>query len=326
VGILSLFEFKNLVVKQGNTTTIQGRMICRSLQLYREARFYSSPLFTSQFAPKPYFTWYNAWLGDYCIIMEQVQGKHLPFVQQVLINCPASLDDKLIALFEQVADFHAKHWEDPALLSQSWLKGSNWYGKQGQGAYVQKVTRAKEMFFNSTRLHLLPLGLSTLMKQWFEIPAEQHFGQLQQHIAIAPFTLCHGDFHNGNILLDKDHFTFLDFSEVGVFDPIYDLAQFILSDVDGRLYSRLIKGLIAKWHVKIAVSCSVKDTYNVQMCYLTLLQAGMNRWMYLLAVLIGMPQVQEERIQFWSHNLMHWHKLLCVEEGVVEEKCFFFKY
>ena len=48
-----------------------------------------------------------------------------------------------------------------------------------------------------------------------------------------PLTLTHGDFHPKNLFLTHDgQIIFTDFCEVGLGDPMSDLVQYIISDIE----------------------------------------------------------------------------------------------
>ncbi|CAM9410060.1 unnamed protein product [Choristocarpus tenellus] len=181
----------------------------------------------------------------------------------------------LEAIFSMSADIHARHWQNKWLLKseQNWLKGSAWYAGQGRTEWELAMQfgrssweRAKRRFGcsssgecgilagsgketqcsdNSDQVFSLSSKLVRIVDESFALSS---WKLLQAHLCdpSVPWTLCHGDFHASNMFafagLEKSDYShggiglaLCDWSEVGPWEPMTDLAQLAISDLSPSL-------------------------------------------------------------------------------------------
>jgi hypothetical protein len=109
----------------------------------------------------------------------------------------------------------------------------------------------------------------------------------------------------------------LDWSEVGAFDPVFDLSQILISDLHGSEYELLVPVLIQVWHARVrelvlerkGYDIAKTDGYSLEVAFASILKAGMQRWTFLLAALNGFPQVSDAAIAYFAFNLSCWKRL-----------------
>ncbi|KAH9251070.1 hypothetical protein BASA81_011130 [Batrachochytrium salamandrivorans] len=312
----------NVVVKTSSNSSVQGREQCRILQTWREAKFYQhlsgfAPT-ALEFLPQVFYSEYSETWGDFCLVMERVDGEVLTelLVMGAEEHSPLPL---LRDLFTQLAVFHSSSPHPEQLLKENqWLKGADWYWGRGKLEYETKVNFAKQCWAQGkhTRGRLIPQLLLHRM-DYALCEDEANFEKMVQHMQTTFLCLHHGDFHAGNVIkrpsTANQAFAFLDLSEIGVFDPTYDLAQFLISNVDGKWYEELLLPLVSAWHDKL--DNPKPDEFTKEVAYQNLLLAGVNKWIYLLGILIGFPSVGDEKITYWADNLTKWIQLLERELG-----------
>ncbi|GIQ86472.1 hypothetical protein KIPB_008334, partial [Kipferlia bialata] len=146
------------------------------------------------------------------------------------------------------ARMHAATWCDPKVMALKWLKGVRFFDGSGQAVWQKGLddcralwARGKERFATEDGLTLSP-KLERIMDQSL---AAASFESMHAHITdpSTPFALCHGDFHAANMFLRPqptpytpcpeamaDRLVYVDWSEVGVWEPVTELAQMIMSD------------------------------------------------------------------------------------------------
>lgn len=320
-GVAGLVQHCTLsvVVKTSSNSSAQDREMCKVLQTWREAKFYQhlsgfAPA-ALEFLPQVFYSEYSETWGDFCLVMERVDGQVLTelLVMGTQEHSPLPL---LRDLFMQLAVFHSSSPQPEQLLRDNqWLKGADWYRGLGKREYEGKVAFARQCWAQGkrTRGGLIPELL--LRRMDFALcEDEANFDKMVQHMQTTLLCLHHGDFHAGNVIKRPGQaFAFIDLSEIGVFDPTYDLAQFLISNVDGKWYEDVLQPLVSAWHDKL--DNSRPDEFTKEVAYQNLLLAGVNKWIYLLGILIGFPSIGDEKIAYWADNLTKWTQLLERELG-----------
>lgn len=205
------------------------------------------------------------------------------------------------------------------------MQGVAWSEHQDQQAYEDKLGFARMNFLSGkqTRAHLLSPAL--LRRLEYSLERDQdNFQKMCNHMESRPICLNHGDFHASNVIrcTNTGRFVFLDLSEVGMYDPTYDLAQLLLSDLEGKHYATMLKPLVRAWHAKLKELClewhgegSWDNEYTWESAYRDMLLAGMNKWLYMLGILLGFSAVGDDRIKYWATNLEAWMEEITKEFG-----------
>lgn len=141
--------------------------------------------------------------------------------------------------------------------------------------------------------------------------------QAHLHDPSVPFTLTHGDFHAANMLWCPERaaatekasrsttpgssssggggsggggMVLVDWSEVGVWEPMADIAQMLVSDVRPHVRRQCERALIATY-VATLRDAGV-TSYSAEAAWRDYGRAGSQRWLWLFAVLAGLPDEQ----------------------------------
>ena len=153
--------------------------------------------------------------------------------------------------------------------------------------------------------------------------------QAHLHDPTVPWTLCHGDFHASNMIWrlgPADGASVIgcpvrmyDWSEVGPWEPTTDLAQMAISDVPiavlaeharplvRRYWQRLLEASAATPHRAGAVDGPQPVTeadYPFERCFDAFARGGIERWIWLFAVLSNMPGLPDSAVQYF-HDQLH---------------------
>ena len=328
----------DMIVKRPRTDTANDRMQIRIDGRYREATFLGSALakepLLQQLLPKVYLSWVSSTLGDYTVAMERVDADtlkiHVGNQQGVngagspprfFLTTQPPIEAFFKALFARTAEMHGLYWNDPALLKTEWLKGLEWYRRQGGEAYMNSVKWVNSLFAQGLKSRPSGLLSENLVERIQQALDGSTFEALQSYIHTHPYSFHHGDFHAGNILVRHDlgkedsmQFVFVDFSEVGIFDPAFDLSQILISDLEGKYYKSLVPELVKIWHARLQVVVKEKWGKDVEInsreALKTVLCAGFSKWAFLIGALTGFPAVSDHAIQYFANNLTCWMELL----------------
>jgi aminoglycoside/choline kinase family phosphotransferase len=123
----------------------------------------------------------------------------------------------------------------------------------------------------------------------------------------TPFTLCHGDFHAGNVMWSRTKTgppcSLVDWSEAGIFCPFTELAQFLVSHASIELRRKHELQLVRAHYERLAVPAA---TFPFSDCWERYKAGGLERWLQLLVLLAvfgldkthGLP---ESGVQ-WFHD------------------------
>ena len=261
--------------------------------------------------PRVYYSHGSTWLGEVVILMEDLtqeeNGVHGIAVNHAMGNqvwggVPEDLPELnrielLKIIFLQAAELHAQHWNHPILLSEGWMRNSEWFSGRGRHHW--------ELAMETSRRGWTKLKSRTDLsfpKGFVECIDASHchstWDKVQAHLASAPYTLCHGDFHAANMILrrstkctgcdtDKDNewVTTVDWSEVGPWEPTTDLAQIVISDFPKELFAEVRSVLKAYWD---ALKSREID-YSWNDCLARFSESGMERWVWVLGAMGNFP-------------------------------------
>lgn len=324
VGVVNRVTL-DVIVKRPHSETLGGRMACKQTKSWREAKFLQEQVVSSYYTPRVYSSWYNEYLGDFYIVMQRVKcdvlKSHIGNQNHTNGNLdPPQLEfpgtkgpeEFLRMAFEKIGEFHAERWNDETLLKQDWLKGTNWYFAHGEEPYRVRIRNAKRLMSSGLKTRS-DLVSNTLVKEIQNALDCADFHAMVRYCQVNDYSICHGDFHGGNVLIDAEMaLYFIDFSEVGVFDPVFDLSQLLISDLYGIHYDKMLKPLLTAWYdtVQRVTRASQDLEIDFDKLYVRFLIGGLRRWYYLLAVLIGVPAVPDAAIEYFGENLSFWSRFV----------------
>jgi thiamine kinase-like enzyme len=272
------------------------------------------------------------WSGEYVTIMEDLSlkgGFHggVMLGNQCFGEVPVPdniKQDPLVVvdtIFAQAADIHAKYWRDEKLLKYKWMKNVAWIQGHERGSWEMAMINMRHRFntvmkaFKSgkTKVPWSDHMISTINNAFENTNWRTFRSKMNLSDPTTPFTLCHGDFHASNTLWcppnDKSPTSrvyLIDWSEVGVFCPFTELAQFIVSHItvaDRRAHEREIFERYYNHLVEKGVDSKV---FPLEDCWKRYQIGGIERWLLMLILLAGIsiqyPQALSDDHIAWFYN------------------------
>jgi len=133
-----------------------------------------------------------------------------------------------------------------------------------------------------------------------------------------PFTLVHGDFHPGNLLVTassvengKAELILVDWEAVGVGSGPQDLGQFLISHSDAAeavdmldritsLYRKTLVDTIAETNPSLVGSVPSAESTRREIIY-----GGLERWVWLFSVMCNMP-IPSNYMQYFHDQMYDW--------------------
>jgi len=267
--------------------------------------------------------------GEFTFIMQDlsattISGSHMLGNQcWGAVDIPKELYEDPVCIFEAVfcrtADLHAKYWRDRNLLKLDWLKGAQWLQGKDRARWelamlnmrrrwtrVMEAVKSGETKVKWSQEVIKAMESSLKQTSWnnylrnFNINAEN-----------TPFTICHGDYHAGNLLWcgKKDPqqlLYFIDWSEVGVFCPFTDLAQFLISNATVEVRRQYEKRIIRTYYDRLVEKGISQEVFPFSDCWLRYQRGGMEKWLSMLTLLAGLsldnPKALPDQYISWFHN------------------------
>ncbi|CAO3573420.1 unnamed protein product [Mortierella alpina] len=319
----------------------------------REAIFYSSKLaktlLPSTLLPKVYYAHGSQWLGEYVILMEDIKQRGAQGVDSqkpIDVNfvfgnqiwglpdsiqslAPPSATEMLDQMFLTAADMHAQHWNDSRLLQWGWLKFAGWYRGSGRTQWewsVQAGLSAWEQGKQKVASGELSVTYSEkLVRIVDESFKRASWERLQErlHNRSEPFTLCHGDFHAANMILDRSTHTssslsssssssivMYDWSEVCVWEPTSDLGQTLVSDVAIPVFQAHARIALQKyWERLIELGAVRAADYSFETCWKAFLRGGVEKWIWVFSILANHPGMPASLVQYFHDQLLAFIEL-----------------
>ena len=238
-------------------------------------------------------------------------------------NVPSAYDVANLT-FQAIAHVHAKFWRDKSLLEDeynylrcsSWINGKDeksWRASQGmiQGIW-EKYNSAVE---RSNGIQWDPLVRQLVDKAMEGISWESQQERLNSN---SNFTLVHGDFWPGNVMISTGSNTnenrydirLLDWEMCGLGSGPQDLGQYILSNMDPALRRECEERLIKNYYQKL-VSLGVSD-FSWDECWTEYKIGGLERWLWFLVYFSCLEGEMIKWAQFFHDQIrefVHDHKI-----------------
>eukprot|EP00051_Salpingoeca_urceolata_P007382 m.97274 g.97274 ORF g.97274 m.97274 type:complete len:428 (+) comp15216_c0_seq3:85-1368(+) len=285
--------------------TADARASIRRSDRQREAWFYNSSFARhpslADSVPAVVYASGSKLLGEYVIVMEdltkrpdarqlkpllgnQVWGGDIPAAT------PAVQLDLLHNAFRLAAGMHAANWRKQSLKSNAKLKAAAWYQGRDRATWEGSMNTARAAWGASKQMHedkLSPRLVGLIDRSL----AASSWDAFQKHIndPKVPWTLCHGDFHAGNMIVTETPDTtvcLFDWSEVGLWEPMADLGQMMISDVRRSVYGGHSRDIVHRYWEGLRAR-GVQD-YTFEQCWSDFCRAGPARWLFLFPVLASM--------------------------------------
>ncbi|KNC87151.1 hypothetical protein SARC_00732 [Sphaeroforma arctica JP610] len=307
-------------------TLIGDQKLQMALQygLSREAHVFNTfgaELFESGLIPRIYYATTNDITGSKTVMMEDLSKGHVVASVFFSKNSPHmknadpkdevnyKLSGKAVAelTFRTLARLHALHWNDTSLLTHSWLRNVDVLtANSGTDATTQWTTLADSLRSSWSKgqireditwdTHLLQCMDASIGKLSWE--------SLHEENQSIPYTLCHGDFHAGNVLVDQANETvkFVDFEVSMVNIGPRELGQFTISNISTAERRQWEKTLVLTYHKELSKCLGDKCQISEEDCWLQYTQ-GCSRWVFFLALFVGTWQADAVTCQYFHDQI-----------------------
>lgn len=317
----------NTIVLKQTPKTSRGIGTSRSLGLAREALFYRH--LGSQLAgddlsiPTVYYAHGNMETGEKAILMEDLSSSCLDSGVLFGPGNPNNWNRDLPALiggaygeagpppasmvaeitFRAIAGVHARFWRDTTLLGEPWLRGSEWLKGEGRAAWEASQGLIKGIY---------EAGIETKLESWDPLVKEilEHAmdgisweARLERwNAAESNWTLVHGDFWPGNVLLSKDvtadtgigvnvvgGVKVLDWEMVGLGSGPQDLGQYVLSNMETEERRDCEEGLVRAYWEELIDHGVDAGAFPWDECWREYRIGGVERFLWFLVYFCGQP-------------------------------------
>jgi hypothetical protein len=202
------------------------------------------------------------------------------------------------AIFSSIAILHGRFWNSAQLRAHSYLRGAQWTKEtwsKGQGTAIGLLgTEKVQTFLRGDRW----TALRALMARGAEL---SNWEDYQKKAESRPFTLVHGDFHPGNMVVlpqdteqslsDEQRCCFLDWEMVGLGSGPQELGQFLISHATLAWRRTHEKALVEAYHATLNETLQRNDRTNGEeypfgQCWEEYVFGGFGKWMWFLPLLI----------------------------------------
>lgn len=231
--------------------------------------------------------------------------------------------------FHQAAKLHAIYWMDDNLLQSQYgryLRSWSWIQGKGEETFMASQNLARGMWkrtkdkisTGSSTVLWSPDAIALMDASLGKIDWKNHV----ENMIHRQWTFVHGDFHPGNIMWRwtsgnaGGESVLVDWEMVGLGSGPQDLAQYMISHstpefrsgVENKLLKEYYDELIASVKARQRNPVDLSETYTFENCKADYIAGGIERWVWLLAVLSGIcpdPMVQYFHNQFHAFAKSH---------------------
>ena len=204
-------------------------------------------------------------------------------------------------IFEGIANLHGRYWNSQSLRGKKYLRGNNWTEDSwnvGQNSSIDAYRRERaKTFFAQGKWS----GLKRLLEASH---AKISFESYKDWAASRAFTLVHGDFHPGNMLIlpadtadgkrsDIDRCCFLDWEMVGVGSGSQELGQFMISHPTSVFRREHEQAAVRAYYDHLVTVMPADDAsrYTFEQCWQEYVFGGLGKWLWFMPILADMLPV-----------------------------------
>ncbi|EGG17519.1 hypothetical protein DFA_08515 [Cavenderia fasciculata] len=335
----AFIEPPSSAIMKSTHQSLNAYKVATNLNSQREALFYgrlSKQLLTDDVMrtlPEVYLSYAPA--ADKCnyvIFMEDLSGDKAESVSKLLGNqcwgdpkCSNRAIDSfekreaLQSIFLAMADLHSATWKNRDLLAYptqelkfaSWMRGENkeeW--ETGINHIAREWTKIKEEMPKSSIKW--PQSIVKLFDNAIANSNWQRFRDTTSHPNFA-YSLVHGDFHAGNMFWNINYqqqvnqgfiqhpskIFIVDWSEIGIFCPFSELAQFIISNVNQSDRHQYEEELFRSYFDRL-VENGVRNL-DYSQCFQRYKMGGIERWIQFIVILKS--KCNDHAMEWFIHQL-----------------------
>ena len=199
-------------------------------------------------------------------------------------------------------------------------KGSEWYTGKSEIQWTTAMQKARDAWAAAKANKTTSKYSPKLVAIMDESLKRASWHELQHHLRdpTVPFTLCHGDFHASNMYVsvregadgkEELQWTLYDWSEVGPWEPMADLGQCFISDVHHSLFAQTTRLVVKEYWATLMSNGVSEAEYSFDKCWESFCRAGVERWIWLFAILPSFPGIPEAAVQYWHDQLLAFIEL-----------------
>ncbi len=217
--------------------------------------------------------------------------------------------------FEYAADTHARYWgrlvrENKKLVDgigrlkyADWIMGKNKQGYDNSIRDCLRIWNLVEKDWMSSRIKsVITNSLKTA-----------DFAKAVAEMRNRPTTLVHGDFHAKNLfyMSKTKQVSAVDFSEIGVGDPISDLTQYVLSDISTSTRRKHEQSILkAYWNRLTTVDSKLgggKGAISLSFQqFMELYKSGIDRWVWFFPFMAYFDGCSKKSKRDADEKKTHW--------------------
>ncbi|EGC35548.1 hypothetical protein DICPUDRAFT_152111 [Dictyostelium purpureum] len=237
--------------------------------------------------------------------------------------------------FLETSKLHIEYFRDSSILKEknsdgvdmTWLKNFNVYNGEGKEKWMEskeylvstwknialpKIAALKDSINNSDLLIKVVEEFYSNYYTW-----ENQLKRIDISNPKTSFTLTHGDFHAGNVMVPnlqyksvsgvpEKTFYLLDWSEIGINCPFADVAQFIISNCNNVEFRRANEEKLFKsyWNSLIESGKVNIEHFPFEYCFKLYKRGGIERWIVLDSMMSTM--VDGDHFVFFMNQLSNF--------------------
>ena len=257
--------------------------------------------------------------GDACIDSGLCFGEGSPLNWARAAKIPAALavaTPEVVArsAFLLAARWHAAFWRDAAAVREApWLRGSQWLRGEGRAGWEAFQAQAASSWAATERGDGPASGVvwdPTLVAVVRASLGKASFADACAALAAGPWTIVHGDFHPGNVLLLPSRMEVvgsppeslaLDLEAVGVGSGPQELGQYAISHMAPELRRGCERRLVREYSDALLEAGVPAADAAFDRCWSEYVAGGAARWVWFLALLSGMCDAAS--VTYWAAQL-----------------------
>ena len=229
-------------------------------------------------------------------------GKDLDLLTSSATNI--TNNDIISNVFSVASKMHAKYWNSKELgditflRCNDWQKGDNEKGwAASQAMSVNSWTTIKTTFTNGNPTIEWDPELVRIIDASLNKISWKEFSTRKLAMTDA-YTLVHGDFHPGNMMYrpTTKEIAIVDWEQVGIGSGAQDLAQFMISHTTPSDRKTLEIKHLQQYYSDLCANHlkyhGIELTgYSLDDCFKEFVFGGLERWIWLLVFICGMPSI-----------------------------------
>jgi hypothetical protein len=230
---------------------------------------------------------------------------------------PQKTERLLQELFAHAADMHGPFWGDATLKASSWLKGAAWYRGENRAAWTLAVKVGRQAWEKAKSFRgatVLSPALVGIIDRSFAASSWDRL-QTRLHDSRIPFTLTHGDFHAANSLwqppaardTSSGQLFLVDWSEVGIWEPMTDLGQTMISDVSLEVRRKHERALLRGYWERLTTAPNTRVTpaaLPFERCWELYARHSPERWIFVFAIMASMRALPDAAMAYFHDQLL----------------------